>query len=235
MKIALIGDLHGNRAATLALEEDLLRTQPDKIICLGDVAGKGPCSDFTCDWAFQHCHHLIAGNWDVGLVSRMFPKDVPYWEQLGEARLQKLADLPLEMELTLSGRRIRLIHGRPVMRELIHMSSPREDIEQLFIREDGTRWDVVAYADAHRQGMRTITPGLLLNCGSVGNGLGLPLCCYAILEGEDTADADAPFEVRFRQLPYDRAMAIRDAEEHPEIPRIESFIREVETGRYSRH
>jgi len=235
MKIALIGDLHGNRAATLALEEDLLRTQPDKIICLGDVAGKGPCSDFTCDWAFQHCHHLIAGNWDVGLVSRMFPKDVPYWEQLGEARLQKLADLPLEMELTLSGRRIRLIHGRPVMRELIHMSSPREDIDQLFIREDGTRWDVVAYADAHRQGMRTITPGLLLNCGSVGNALGLPLCCYAILEGEDTADADAPFEVRFRQLPYDRAMGIRDAEEHPEIPRIESFIREVETGRYSRH
>lgn len=233
MRIALIGDLHGNRAATLALEEDLRLTSPDSIICLGDIVGKGPLSDFTFDWAFAHCDAIIGGNWDFGIAERMFPKDMPYWEQLGSERMQRLEQLPLEMELTLSGRSIRLIHGRPVMRELIHISSPREEIDALFVKPDGSRWDVVAYADAHRQGMRVITPGVMLNSGSIGNALGLPLCCYALLEGEE-GTAKSPFEVRFRQLEYDKELALQDARSHPEIPRIDTFIKEVETGVYSR-
>lgn len=231
MRIALVGDLHGNRAATLALEKDLRETSPDRILCLGDIAGKGPLSDFTFDWAFEHCDAIIGGNWDVGLAQRLFPADAPYWKQLGEERLSKLAQLPTEMELQLSGRSIRLIHGRPVMQELVFVHSRGEEIEPLFLRPDGFHWDVVAYADAHRQGMRVMDSGVLLNSGSVGNGLGIPLCCYALLEGSEGNDP-APFEVRFRQLPYDKDMAIRDAMQHPEIPNIDCFIREVETGRY---
>ena len=51
MRIALVADLHGNRPATLALERDLARTQPDRVLCLGDIVGKGPSNDFTFDWA----------------------------------------------------------------------------------------------------------------------------------------------------------------------------------------
>lgn len=233
MRIALVADLHGNRAATLALEKDLKKTCPDRIICLGDIVGKGPCSDFTFDWAFANCDEIIGGNWDFGLAKKLFPKDAPYWAQLGEERLKKLEQLPLEMELTFSGRRIRLLHGRPVMRELIGSGASREMIETMFVRQDGSRWDVVAYADAHRHGMRVINPGLFFNSGSVGNALGIPLCCYALMEGEDGPEK-ADFEVRFRQLEYDKELALQDAAAHPEIPRIESFIREIQTGLYSR-
>ena len=92
---------------------------------------------------------------------------------------------------------------------------------------------MVAYADAHRQAMRTMTPGIFLNAGSVGNALGVPKCCYAILEGDDPADPTA-FEIRLRQLDYDREAAIRDAEAAPRVPRIDTFIRELKTGLYSR-
>ncbi|MBE5778769.1 MAG: metallophosphoesterase family protein [Clostridiales bacterium] len=233
MRIALVADLHGNRAATLALEKDLQTTRPDRIICLGDVVGKGPCSDFTFDWAFANCDLIVGGNWDFGVAKKMFPKDEPYWTQLGPERMQKLSQLPTEAELMLSGRSIRLIHGRPIMKELIGTGATHEQIDPLFIKPDGSRWDVVAFADAHRHGMRTINPGLFINSGSVGNALGVPLCCYALLEGEEGTE-DAPFEVRFRQVGYDKALALQDAALHPDIPRIDTFIREIQTGLYSR-
>ena len=51
MRIALVADLHGNRPATLALERDLRLIHPDRVLCLGDIVGKGPSNDFTFDWA----------------------------------------------------------------------------------------------------------------------------------------------------------------------------------------
>ena len=233
MKIALIADLHGNRPATEALERDLARQQPDRIYCLGDIVGKGPSSDFTFYWAFANCDLILGGNWDYGVGFKRFPLDDYYWNQLGPQRMEKLCQLPKEKEITLSGRRIRLFHGRPIMTDLVIVQHDSSLIMPFFDDGHGGRYDVVAYADAHRQAMRTMTPGVFLNTGSVGNGLGIPKCCYAILEGDDPADPTA-FEIRLRQLDYDRDAAIRDAEAAPAVPRIDTFIRELKTGLYSR-
>lgn len=233
MLIALVADFHGNRPATEALQADLERMRPDRILCLGDVVGKGPSSDFTFDWAFSHCQTIVGGNWDYGIGRRMFEPDGFYWSQLGEERLKALRDLPREAELWLSGRRVRLFHGRPVMDELITLRNDAEDIMPFFMDEQGQPYDVVIYADAHRQGMRTMSPGLFINIGSVGNAMGVPKCCYALLEAEE-GKAPAPFEVRLRQLEYDREAAVRDAEQTPLIPSINAYIREVRTGVYSR-
>lgn len=233
MRIALVADLHGNRPATLALERDLEQQRPDRVLCLGDVVGKGPSSDFTFDWAFANCEVVLGGNWDLGVGLKRFPADDFYWEQLGETRLRRLTQLPLEYELWLSGRRIRLFHGRPVMPELVWAHSPVNDIWPYFAAPDGGRYDVVGYADAHRQAMRTLTPGVLFNTGSVGNALGEPQCCYALLEGEEGRER-APFEIRLRRLDYDREQAVRDALAAPRVPRIETYVNEIRTGVYSR-
>ena len=233
MQLALIADLHGNRPATEALEKDLALTKPDAIWCLGDMVGKGPSSDFTYEWAMAHCQKILGGNWDYGVGHQMFPRDVFYWNQLGEERLKVLRELPEEEELWLSGRRIRLFHGRPIMKELIYALDDRELIEPLFRADDGSRYDAVIYADAHRQSMRTMSPGLFVNVGSVGNNLGEPRCCYAILCGEPGREA-APFEIRLRQVDYDREQAVRDVAATPDLPNGEAFIREVRTGIYSR-
>jgi len=233
MRIALIADLHGNRPATEALAQDLQRTKPDLVYCLGDIVGKGPSSDFTCDWAFHHCDLILGGNWDYGVGYQHFPADVFYWEQLGEERLRRLRELPREHEIMLSGRRIRLFHGRPVMETLITAHHDRELIEPYLADALGARYDVAVYADAHRQALRTLTPGMFVNTGSVGNNLGETRCCYALLEGEEGA-AFAPFEIRLRQVDYDRRQAVEDALAAPRVPNIAAFIREVETGVYSR-
>ena len=232
MRIGLVADLHGNWPATQRLEKDLIAQQADQIICLGDMVGKGPSNDRTFDWAMANCNIVLGGNWDYGLGKKRFPMDYFYWEQLGEKRLETLWNLPKEYRFTLSGRRIRLFHGRPIMEDLVTIRNDTEEIQPFFVDEKGERFDVVGYADAHRQGMRTMTPGLFFNCGSVGNALGEPRCCYALLEGE--AQGDGPFEIRFRSMDYDREQAIADARNTPEVPRIETYIRELETGVYSR-
>ena len=233
MQIALIADLHGNRPAVEALERDLAFIQPDRIFCLGDMVGKGPSNDFTFDWAMEHCDLLLGGNWDYGVGFQEFPLDEYYWQQLGEERLQALRELPRETEITLSGRRIRLLHGRPVMENLVVAYHDISVIDPFFNAPDGGRYDAVVYADAHRQAMRTISPGLFVNTGSVGNAMGVPKCCYAILSGEE-GNEPAPFEIRLRQLDYDRDQAVQDALLAPGVPRIETYIREIQTGIYSR-
>ena len=49
-KIAMLGDLHGNLTATLAMEKALKDYHVDEIWFLGDAVGKGPQSRETCDW-----------------------------------------------------------------------------------------------------------------------------------------------------------------------------------------
>jgi protein phosphatase len=233
MRIALIADLHGNRPATDALERDLDRIRPDKIVCLGDIVGKGPSSDYTFDWAMRHSDLVLGGNWDRFVGNKSYAPDYFYWEQLGEDRLRVLRELPLEKTISLSGRRIRLFHGRPTMAHLIHAHDKKEDILPLFVNEDGESCDAAGYADAHRQSMRSVNEKLLFNCGSVGNALGRPDCCYALLEGGE-ADPEAPFAIQMIQLPYDRAQAVRDAQAAPRVNCIDAYINEVLTGTYSR-
>ncbi len=232
MRIALIADLHGNWPATQALERDLARRGADRLLCLGDIVGKGPSSDRTFDWAVANCELILGGNWDYGIGYRLFAPDAYYWSQLGEKRLQVLRDLPLEKTLTLSGRRVRLFHGRPVMQTLIVAQQEAQLIEPFFTDCNGFRCDAVCYADAHRQALRMLSPGLFVNTGSVGNALGEPLCCYALLEGQP-GDPAAALDVTLVSIPYDREAAIAQASAS-QVPRIDTFIREVETGRYSR-
>ena len=233
MLYALFADLHGNWPATQALEKDLARRGVDHIYCLGDIVGKGPSSDRTFDWAMANCDLILGGNWDYGVGYKQYAPDHYYWEQLGEKRLEALRNLPTEKTLTLSGRRIRLFHGRPIMRELVLAQDDVSAIEPFFTDCNGFRCDVVGYADAHRQALRTITPGIFFNTGSVGNALGVTACCYALLEGEPK-DAGAALEVRLVTVPYDRDAVLNDARQATQVPRIDTFIREVQTGRYSR-
>ena len=147
MRIALVADLHGNRPATEALERDLALTKPDRIVCLGDIVGKGPSNLFTYEWAFEHCQLIIGGNWDYGVGCRTFPRDHYYWDQLGPERLRCLRELPQETEFWFSGRRFRLFHGRPVMPELYTVADDRELLQSFLVDAKGVPYDGLLYSD----------------------------------------------------------------------------------------
>ena len=232
MRIALVADLHGNLPATLAVDRDLTARKIDTVYCLGDMVGKGPSSAATMDWAFQRCKVLLAGNWDIGIATKHFPADGYYWDMLGEKRMEMLCNLPLEHHFYMSGLHIRLIHGRPIMEELLFIQAERVKLEELF-EKDGESFQVLGYADCHRAGYRTVNKGFVVNCGSVGNAMGVNRACYAILQGR-LGKTPAAFDVALISVPYDVQAAVRDAQSDPHLPFRDSYITELTTGIYSR-
>lgn len=232
-RIALIGDLHGNMPAVEALDKDLSARGIDTVWCLGDVVGKGPSSDRVYDWAVERCSVLIMGNWDEGIGYRQFAPDAFYWEQLGERRMEGLRNFSREYITLISGRKLRLIHGRPIMRSAVQVYADAENFYPLFSPDI----DVLAYADVHRQGQRLLNGGkILLNCGSVGNGMSVAMVQYAILTGEWGSERVSPLDITLVTLPYDRQRAVRDTEEAEKkgLQHGDAFRREILTGVYSR-
>ena len=231
MKIALIADLHGNLPATEALAADIQKRGADAIWCLGDIVGKGPSSAETFDWAMEHCDVILRGNWDEGIAFRQFAaNDQYYYDQLGEARMKKLGELPLEHHAWLSGRHVRLIHGRPIMPELQGTYEPEKDLEWLFDPD----FDTVGYGDIHHAGLRALHGGrLLFSLGSVGNSIRLPMAQYAMLTCR-LGQEKAGFDLQFIYLNYDTERAVRDARQSPGMPHCAAYIQEVTTGVYGR-
>lgn len=235
MKIALMGDLHGNMPAVRAACEDARQRHADALYCLGDLVGKGPGSAETMDWALSNCDVVLKGNWDEAICMNLFPQAPWFRAQLGEARIARLSALPFEHRFMFSGRKIRLLHGRPITRDTVYSDSPIEERRALFQTEDGYAPDIVGFADIHRPFYEQINQlGTLFNTGSVGNPLAFqPHPSYAILEGE-MGDAWGALCITIVQVPYDRDEAIRQAELSPDLPYKDAFIREVRTGQYSR-
>jgi predicted phosphodiesterase len=230
MKIVLLADLHGNMVATEAMERELDRICPDDIWFLGDAVGKGPESDKTCDWARTHCRHWLAGNWDTDMVR--YPDFNAYFiQQLGQERIDWLNSLPLEDELEISGIRFRLVHGR-FLDPLYLSYDSDEKLREGFRFHDGRpEASGLICADSHRPFVRPLEGGYALNTGSVGNNLSLPRAHALLLEGEE---GPAPLRITILSVPYDNKKAAERADLYPDLPRKESFQREVMTGIYSR-
>ena len=232
-EIALVADLHGNLPAVEALDQDLTRRGIKNIWCLGDLVGKGPSSAETMDWAMDRCSVILRGNWDEGIGRKQFPRDEFYYGQLGDQRLKQLRNLPLEHYCWCSGHHIRLMHGRPLLPRALQVHGDEELFRPFFSPD----FDVVGYADVHRQGTRIINDaGFLFNVGSVGNGLGQPLVQYAIMRGDLFSHTLAPFDLSMVTLPYNRTQALRDtdAAEKMGLVNAEAFRQELRTGRYAR-
>lgn len=231
MRIALLADLHGNMPATEAVAADIKKRGADTVWCLGDLVGKGPSSDETFDWAMANCDVILRGNWDEGIALKQFaPNDQFYFDQLGEQRMRRLARLPLEHHAWLSGRHVRLIHGRPVMSALQSTWESEDSLNWLFQPD----FDLVGYGDIHHAGLRPLHGDrILFSIGSVGNSIRIPLAQYALLTCEE-GKARAGFDLQFIYLTYDVDRAVRDAQAAPGLPMQAAYIQEVRTGVYGR-
>lgn len=217
-RIALISDIHGNLTALDAVLADISARGIDRIVNLGDTAGKGPRGEEAVARCREVCEINVRGNWDDFLPT--IPDDGPpemiWWrDQLSFGSRAWLSELPLSVDLQLSGRRIRLFHASaesPHVR--VHFHHTPEQFSAMFenteMTGDGPVPDVVGYADIHDAYIESVDGRTLFNVGSVGNPLDEPTPSYVILEGGSSAAV--PFGVQFVRVPYDVEAEIAVAE-----------------------
>lgn len=248
MKIAVISDVHGNLPALEAVMKDISRRAVDKIICLGDIIGKGPSSKEAIDICRNECDLVIIGNWEDSLFknytvlneeqgyeqSEFNDRTLWYVNNIGGLRrLEYLSSLPHSTEFYLSGKLVRLFHAHPRNFNRYFADSPVEQRLELFDFGDSSeikeRADVAIYADIHTAYMQVLQGRLLLNTGSVGNPLDITQASYIILEGGESKESS--FDVQFIRLPYDIERAVAIAKECG-VLYLDGYISELRTAKY---
>jgi predicted phosphodiesterase len=236
-RVAIISDIHGNLPALEATLDDIRRRGVARILCLGDLVGKGPHSEVATDRCREVCEAIVGGNWEASIAGdNPHPTYAWHRHRLGPERLAFLRALPMTIHLTLSGRRIRLFHASPVgVYHRVRQTDSIEKLQAMFentdLTGDGAAPDIVGYGDIHRAYLRTFPHRMLFNVGSVGNPLDTPQAAYAILEGIDGSAQAAPFGIQLIRVPYDIERAIRDAAER-DMPELAAYARELRTAEY---
>jgi len=127
LRLAFLGDIHGNLPALEAVLSDLDKQAPDAVFLLGDLINRCPWTRDVIDILRQRNWPSVQGNHDLVLAQLNTPDGSPVfsnrnrfpnmhwtWEQLGPDELSYLLLLPHDLLIETAGAPpLRLFHGIP--------------------------------------------------------------------------------------------------------------------------
>lgn len=232
VKIALIGDVHGNLPALEAVLQDARNRGAIAVLDAGDAVGYGPFPDETVLHLRRQRVLSVIGNYDrQALAARRSKKGLPKnpekrfavrWagRHLSKQARAYLASLPEHRRLALGDRRLLLCHGSPeVIDEYLDTNTPAYRLAEI---AGSAGADIVVSGHAHRPAAREVAGVWFVNTGSVGRpDDGDPRACYALLQLD-------PFSVCHLRVPYNVDRTVAAAFEQGFPP---SFARMFREGR----
>jgi putative phosphoesterase len=232
VKVALIGDMHGNLPALEAVLNHLGQRHVEAIWNIGDFVGYGPFPNEVVRLLRKHDALSIAGNYDTDVLAgpdKHQPKTpekalAKRWaaEHLSKSSRRYLASLPQERRLSVAGKRVLLTHGSPESPdEHLEPGTPEARLRELAAM---SRADVIICGHSHMPFVRQVGKTWFINTGSVGRpDDGDPRACYAILD-----ITPRKVQVRHYRLDYDIQGTI-DAMRKHHLP--EAFIQMIVRGK----
>lgn len=189
MRLLILSDLHGNRAALEAIEEPY-----DALVCLGDLVTYGPDPRFCVDAIRDRARWRVRGNHDHAAAFNVPPRCVPAYAPLAAAtldytrevldpeHLRFLGEAPLTEEFEFGGARFYAVHAAP-SDPLYHYLGP--DLPDALFEEEVARvsCDVLLVGHTHQPLCRRCGATTIFNPGSVGQPSdGDPRASYGIWE-----------------------------------------------------
>lgn len=180
MRIALIGDIHGNLLALDAVLAEL-EGDVDQVLCLGDIA-VGPQPVETLERIRQLDCPVLMGNWDAWFLDgfpelpdelghRLVETGAWWADHLGPEHRRFMRSFRSSAEICLEGDgTLAAFHGSPrSWDEGIYATTSDAEIDRML---DGVDASVIVCGHTHFQMLRRYEDALLVNPGSVG----LPFC-----------------------------------------------------------
>lgn len=237
VKVALVGDVHGNLPALEAVLADADARGCEAIWNAGDFVGYGAFPDQVVKLLREREAVSILGNYDAkalrakkkrGKWRKKGKRDEKVmaflwaYEHLSKKSRKYLKALPEQRRLDAEGLRVLLCHGSPeAVDEHLGPDTPDARFIELAALADA---DIVVSGHSHEPFVRKAADATFINTGSVGRpDDGDPRACYAILEL-----APPRTRTRHRRLEYDVARAVAALREHG-LP--EAFAQMVLQGR----
>ncbi len=213
MKIAILGDIHGNIEALKAAYAAAVNEKAERICHLGDLGGYAPFVNEAVDFLKERRVEGVQGNYDEAVAEGKEHCGCRYESPL-QAEMAGLSfewtkkrsspesrdymlSLPFELSFYAEGRRVKVFHATPLKNNLYW----HEEREEKFFREMARRAaaDVMIYGHTHLPYRNEIGGKVFINAGSVGKPKdGDTRACLAVIEiSTDAVEAD------FTRVTYD--------------------------------
>jgi putative phosphoesterase len=187
MRILVVADIHGNRAALEAIREPF-----DLCVCVGDLVDYGPEPAACVDWVRGNAMYCVRGNHDHGvaqqvqihgyngfrfLTANTRPVSIA---SLAPDQRKYLAGLPTSAMFAAGGKRFLVVHATP--RDPMDEYAPA-DAAFWTPRLAGIHVDYVIVGHTHVPYTLRVNGTTVVNPGSVGLSRdGDPRAAYAVIE-----------------------------------------------------
>ena len=221
MKIAALGDIHGNFRALIAVLADIEAWSPDLVLVLGDIINRGPrskdCWDLIQKKTLDPAWHVIRGNHEGYVLNFEDPafsregmdfalRQVIYWtyESLARQDLDELTQLPREIKIDLPDLgSVQAAHASIAGERVgIYPSTPDSRLAGLV---PGTA-RLFLIGHTHQPLIRTYKDTLVINTGSVG----LPFDGDTRAGYAQITNQQSSWEGKITRISYDLEAAAKD-------------------------
>ena len=246
MKLAVLGDVHGNIYALDAALADAKRHKPDAYLITGDLVMNGPQPAEVVERVRgldAKGALVVQGNTDIAVADADYAAAFPWlesvsdsmraaaeWanEQLSDEQRDYLRRLPSERRMWLDGTLVLVCHASPGSQT----SGLSADLDPSVTVERVTRTDarVIACGHTHIADVRELGRKLIVNPGSCGYAFdGTASACWALV----TLDEDAEPTAELFRPAYD-AQAVADEVSARGLPGDVYRAATIRTGRLVR-
>ncbi len=213
-RIALISDIHANIPALLTVFEKIDELGVDKIICLGDIVDYYPFPNKTTELVREKCDIVVQGNHDFAIASNPthietfndLAKKSAYWTMsvLRKENKEWLAQLPLNVETEIEGKKFHFVHGHPRNPFEYIKGTPIEVQEKIKKAMYYTKADFLCVGHTHVPTYREIGGRYFINAGSVGQPRDkTPLASFIVMELPKS-------EIKIHSVEYDVEWVIEE-------------------------
>ncbi|MBF0559246.1 MAG: metallophosphoesterase family protein [Nitrospirae bacterium] len=213
MRIAVLGDIHGNIEALRVAYKAAVDANADKVFHLGDLGGYAPFVNEVVDFLIEHGIEGVQGNYDDAVAHDREHCGCKYEDPIqaemanvsfawtkkhsSERSKEYMKNLPFELSFSSGSRKVVIFHATPQKNNLYWFE---ERPDKFFLEMAGKiDADIMIYGHTHKPYRKDIGGKVFINAGSVGKPKdGDARTCTTIINMTDDNVTSA-----FVRTPYD--------------------------------
>ncbi len=182
MKIAILGDIHGNIEALKVAYNAAFSQKVEKIYHLGDLGGYAPFVNEVVDFLIEHRIEGVQGNYDDAVANDKEHCGCKYEDQIQaeiatlsfewtkkhatEKSKKYMKALPFDIAFSVHDRKVKIFHATPLKNNL-YWHEDRDDDFYLHMARKAEA-NIMIYGHTHIPYRKNIGDKIFINAGSVG-------------------------------------------------------------------